>query len=384
MEKGRFFVNQGEMRGFLSFFIGRLEWFVCPYPVASAGNACELLSLTVIEERLESRHLQLYRPQRGNPMNIFRLTTTTLSLTLLVLVAACGGGGGSSNSPNTLSASDVWDVLRDRAARADAYFLDSYGKEPNDPNRIIRPTNGITCSGVNCSYEINYTDSVVTVDNLSPQDAYPNEPLPQNTSTVSFDGGITGRTGNITFFRFNSVSIEGGGMQTFQDYGGWMSGNVFGVGREIFDYPEDAGGQFPPSSSEFYGFSFGDSPETNPQGTGRAEWSGAMIGMRDSNQNVVRGDVSVDIDNLASPDVDVNFFNIRDMVTGDRVMWNGESNFGWDNLDLVEGKFDTHAEIKGSFYGGNHEEVGGVFHTGNSEGATNPDGITGAFGATRQ
>ena len=65
-------------------------------------------------------------------------------------------------------------------------------------------------------------------------------------------------------------------------------------------------------------------------------------------------------------------------------MWNGESNFGWDNLDLVEGKFDTHAEIKGSFYGGNHEEVGGVFHTGNSEGATNPDGITGAFGATRQ
>ena len=117
MEKGRFFVNQGEMRGFLSFFRGRLEWFVCPYPVASAGNACELLSLTVIEERLESRHLQLYRPQRGNPMNIFRLTTTTLSLTLLVLVAACGGGGGSSNSPNTLSASDVWNVLRDRAAR---------------------------------------------------------------------------------------------------------------------------------------------------------------------------------------------------------------------------------------------------------------------------
>ena len=317
MEKGRFFVNQGEMRGFLSFFIGRLEWFVCPYPVASAGNACELLSLTVIEERLESRHLQLYRPQRGNPMNVIRLTTTTLSLTLLVLVAACGGGGGSSNSPNTLSASDIWDVLRDRAARADTYFLDSYGKEANDPNQIIRPRNGITCSGVNCSYEFQFTDSVLNID-INPQGQYPNEPLPQSTpSTLSLDVGITGRTGNITFFRFNSVSIEGGGMQTFQDYGGWMSGNVFGVGREIFDYPEDTEDRF--EHSEFYGFSFGNSPETNPQGTGRAEWSGAMIGMRDSNQNVVRGDVSVDIDNLASPDVDVNFFNIRDMVTGDRV-----------------------------------------------------------------
>ena len=109
-----------------------------------------------------------------------------------------------------------------------------------------------------------------------------------------------------------------------------------------------------------------------------------MIGMRDSNQNVVRGDASVDIDNLALPDVDVNIANIRDTVTGERVMWNGETGFGWDDLGLVNGRFDSGANLQGSFYGENHEEVGGVFHTGNSEGATNPDGITGAFGAKRQ
>ena len=309
-------------------------------------------------------------------MSIFRLSIILFSLTLLT---ACGGGssGGSSNSPNTLSTSDVWDVLRDRAARADTYFVDAYGKEPSNPSRIIGPRNGITCSGVDCSYQIGFTNSVLNVD-TNPQLQYPNGPLPQSTPTLSFDGGITGRTGNITFFRFSSVSIDGDGRQTFQDYGGWMSGSVFGVTKEIYDYPEDTDDQFP--HSEFFGFSFGNSPGTNPAGTGRAEWRGAMIGMRDSNQNVVRGDVSVDIDDLASPDVDVNIFNIRDTVTNDRVMPNGETNFGWDNLDLANGRFDARADIKGSFYGGNHEEVGGVFHTGRST----VDGITGAFGATRQ
>lgn len=312
-------------------------------------------------------------------MSIFRLSIISFSLTLLI---ACGGGssGGSSNSPSTLSASGIWNVLRDRAARADTYFVDAYGKDPSVPSRIIEPTRGITCSGVDCSYELGFRDLILRVD-INPQEQYPNEPLPQSIPTFSLDAEITGRTDNITFFRFSTVSIGSGGSETFQDYGGWMNSSVFGVTKEIYDYPEDTDNQFIQfSHSEFYGFSFGNSPGTNPAGTGRAEWRGAMIGVKEFPQNVVRGDVSVDIDNLDSPDVDVNIFNIIDTVTNDRVMPNGETNFGWDDLDLANGRFDSRDDIKGSFYGGNHEEVGGVFHIGRRT----VDGITGAFGATRQ
>ena len=315
-------------------------------------------------------------------MNLAFVRLAGTILPVILLMACGGGGGGSSNAPNTLSTSDVWDVLRDRAARADTIFVDAYGKEPNNPTEIIEPRNGITCSGVNCSYELGFTDLILAV-RASPQSYYPNVALPQNTPTLSFEGRITGRADGITFFRHSSVSIGGGGTQTFQVYGGWMSGGVFAATKEIYDYPESTTDPFP--HSEFYGFSFGNSPGTNPTGTGFAEWRGAMIGMRDSNQNFVQGDVVIDIENLRSPLVNVEFSNIKDLVTGADFTWNNLDTFGWYGLTLINGTFSSDKKwIQGSFYGEKHEEVGGVFHTGNGHETSINDGITGAFGGTRQ
>ena len=108
--------------------------------------------------------------------------------------------------------------------------------------------------------------------------------------------------------------------------------------------------------------------------------------LRDTNRNVVQGDATIDIDNLNAfaPDVDVEFSNIKDLITGDDVTWNALDTFGWYNLSVANGAFKLGSNISGSFYGANHEEVGGVFHTGSGPDTSENDGITGAFGGERQ
>jgi len=67
--------------------------------------------------------------------------------------------------------------------------------------------------------------------------------------------------------------------------------------------------------------------------------------------------------------VRVDITNLTDVVTGMTY-----EDMGWKNMPLRDGQFETF-QIRGQFFGPNHEEVGGIFER---------DSIVGAFGATRE
>ena len=67
--------------------------------------------------------------------------------------------------------------------------------------------------------------------------------------------------------------------------------------------------------------------------------------------------------------VRVDITNLTDVVTGMTY-----EDMTWRNMPLRDGQFETF-QIRGQFFGPNHEEVGGIFER---------DSIVGAFGATRE
>ena len=94
------------------------------------------------------------------------------------------------------------------------------------------------------------------------------------------------------------------------------------------------------------------------------------MGADKSTSHIVHGTVLIDIDDPASPEVDVFFTDIKNLNTEADV-----DDMAWGRLTLIDGAFDAGDEIKGVFYGTDHAEVGGVFDR---------DNILGAFGAVRE
>ena len=151
-------------------------------------------------------------------------------------------------------------------------------------------------------------------------------------------------------------------------YGGWMRHNVFGV-HELVMMPGVLG-----SIGLYYGMSNGIASNTAPTG-GSAHWSGVMVGMDNAGRdrgNVIQGNagIKVDFDTL---DADVAFTNVHDLTVG--TARNGNI---WNDAPITSrGTFsgtNGRGEVEGRFYGPDHEEAGGIFEY---------DGITGAFGASR-
>ena len=339
-----------------------------------------------------------------------RLVRLGLILPVLLLVACGGGGGGAINAPTSspqVFASDfylvdetrarsltggsrlsgrtrsqIYDVIRDEAAKADTFLRDSFLLKADEINNPIRPINGDQCSSRGCEPTYNVSSGSRNLSlNLTRtiRDIFPNVPLSENTPTLSFDIREVMIKENVSVVQLASRNVRGDDVATSKLYGGWLNGSVFGIGIEFAPALSSTGDYW-----EIYGFSLGNTPSTNPRGTGRAEWRGLMIGFKDRNRNVVQGDALIDIDNISSPSVDVVFSNVKDLVTGDDVTLNNYETFGWSDLEVIGGAFNAGNNLQGRFYGMNHEEVGGVFHTGNAEAMTEDDGITGAFGGTRQ
>lgn len=318
---------------------------------------------------------------------------------LPLLLMACGGGSGSASSPRVFAddfylvanesrarsltggsqlsgrtSSQIWNVVIDRAAVADTLLLDSYLL--NEHDMIIEPEER-SCSGRSCRVSYQKEQNLIFVTTPSLSELFPNIPLPENTTTNSIDIREIMSKGRVSVAQYARRIVRGDSVLTYKMYGGWLAGSAFGV---IEDYTPASGGDY----SIIHGFSLGNTPSTNPRGRGRAEWRGLMIGLKDVNRNVVQGDAIIDIDDLNRPSVDVFFSNIKDLVTGDDVTWNNFETFGWNDLVIRNGYFNSGDFIEGSFYGENHQEVGGVFHTDNGDETTENDGITGAFGGVRQ
>lgn len=162
-----------------------------------------------------------------------------------------------------------------------------------------------------------------------------------------------------------SAGISEESQRTQLTYAGWLDGSIFGLADAHFD----PGGEMDRRIA--LGFSVGRVSGSNPAGTGSATWNGLMIAGTKQADHVIQGDATIDIDDLASPDVDILFSNIWNLNTGGSV-----SDMIWNDLVVIGGRFNSTAngEIEGSFYGTTHQEVGGVFDRA---------GFIGGFGADR-
>ena len=92
----------------------------------------------------------------------------------------------------------------------------------------------------------------------------------------------------------------------------------------------------------------------------------------------LRGDATLVIDDLANPDVDVAFGNLRDLETGAKL--DGRTIAPWENIPVNGGSFGekpvgSSDYIQGRFVGDNYVGFVGVFER--SE-------IVGSFGGNRQ
>ena len=183
--------------------------------------------------------------------------------------------------------------------------------------------------------------------------------------------------------------VEGFGLRTGERafsarfYGGWLEEGAFFVNRTTLTIRDDQGRPVGPGDV-FDSSALGVASATAP--TARedmsATWKGVMIGV-DVSDNVtrgqfVRGDATLDIDDLAHPDVDVVFDNLRDHETGARL--DGRSIPPWENVPLQGGAFGVKPAgsedyIQGRFVGDSHGGVVGIFERGE---------IVGSFGANRQ
>lgn len=216
-----------------------------------------------------------------------------------------------------------------------------------------------TCSGTSCSvtlpdigdirFSLNEIYGPALIDDAGL------EGYNVGVEPVMTDNGVTLVQGR------GAARGDGGTPFTFQTYAGWLDDSAFGV--ELIEITAAS------TTEIFAGYSFGNSSGSNPDGTGMATWSGIVVLRERGGSMLQHGDVTIDIDDLANPDVDISF-------THGRLNGLSSTSGGYDNMTLNLGTFESNdGYIKGSFYGDDHGEVGGIFD------GTN---FVGAFGAKRQ
>lgn len=306
----------------------------------------------------------------------------------IMLLMACGGGGSSTSvviTPETLPAYTITDMAATRtriggtpvsmteteiinAIQAIATAADTLriGDTVEGGFAGIGSDIKSNCSGKSCTASVPNVDtltfSLTDIEDLSLVD--------DTANLVGFDSEsrVVMEDNGITFVESRSAARQDDGTKlTFQTYGGWLAGSAFGV--NFLNVTEGA-----TITNRFTSSSFGNASGSNPAGTGRAEWTGSTVGIDTDNGSLWQADVTVDIDDLSNPSVDIvisrgNYANETTRPFAD---------LSWNDMSLTNGIFQfssNDTNIWGSFYGDNHGEVGGAF---------DDHGTVGAFGATRQ
>lgn len=222
-----------------------------------------------------------------------------------------------------------------------------------------------------------------------------NNRFPEGRVNYFEDSSYTSRTsssttiGDVTFAREISTATRSHDKAPleFQTFTGWFDdGGILGTTRIKVGKLGDEQYRF----FSYYVGKIGDNAFRQPPGgRGRATWEGVAVA---SIKNVtaiqngwsfIRGDATVDVDDLTSPDIDLRFDNWH-TIDGRKVSLPATI---FDNISLPpsgsnligfsSGTFqDTSPnQAWGWFHGENGREVGGHFHT---------ETLTGAFGAVRQ
>ena len=295
-------------------------------------------------------------PTSSNPQTLPSYLVTDLA------VARTNAGGAA---PESMTYSDIVSAFRTRATDADTLQFSDI---------TLRGLAGIgneidsNCSGTSCTPTVaNIGTLTFSLDEIYDSSLIGNVGL----EGYNIESQVVMVDGNATLVQGRGAARQSDGTTlTFQSYAGWLDGGVFGT--ESITVTENTN-----TANYFANYSFGDTSGTNPTGMGRAVWNGVFVGINRAASGEAgipaQGDVTVDIDDLSAPDVDVRFSNI---ILIDRDSRSGGRSFTLSDIPLSDGTFEsTNGEIKGSFYGDNHEEVGGVILDIN---------WSGAFGATRQ
>lgn len=317
-------------------------------------------------------------------MNALRLATVVIPMSFLLACGGGGSGGGAAVSPTTpppeplpsfLATQDL-DTLRTRfsgtapaitsgtqivseletvAAAADTVTMN---------NIVIPGLSGVTGTQIvpDCSAGTFCRASIPNIGRVRFSLADDTDIAGFNTETRAIMDVDEVRVIENRF----AGRLSGGRRLAFQNYAGWLDGSVFGTRRIEITEGSD-------TTIYYSSHSFGKASGSNPTGTGMATWSGVVTGINriDSSHFPFQGTVTVDIDDLANPNVDVSI-STRELPGG------SATSLAWDDISLTNGIFedtDGHQYIKGVFYGDGHEEVGGVFRDSN---------LYGAFGATKQ
>ena len=166
-----------------------------------------------------------------------------------------------------------------------------------------------------------------------------------------------------------------------QLYGGWMENSAFFV--RWISYP-DFNAAFPHAFgyTHYLRDNIGNPYRDNPQDLSSSglggTWTGAVVGIRYGGAsvegNMVHGNSEVSITDFTNATMDVSLTGLYDLDAG-----TGLADMTWTGLTVTEGAFSAGAtnsdnQIRGRFYGSNHEEVSGTFDR---------NSIIGAFGAIR-
>lgn len=305
---------------------------------------------------------------------------STLLLLCTLMLTACGGGGGSAGSMGTTDLTTIgWSVdasttrglvtgsmapthtpvQSDQEIASVEAIADSL--ITSDVFGFVDGTDGFfrfdtRCSGTTCSFTVLGETYLVRLDPGARPDAYDLQPIMVHNGVHIFQARARDDIGTDN-------------QREVVLYGGWLQYSAFD-GQESYR-PVQSGYE----RGDAYASSWGDSTGTNPtEISGRtATWVGAVSGADYSSvTSVIHGTAQVDVD-FVNSDVDLTFFDLVNLNHPGRSIANME----WSDIPLSDGSFSRGFganQIKGQFYGPNHEEVGGVFDRNN---------IVGAFGAIR-
>ena len=320
------------------------------------------------------------RTMSSHPANLLRLAAILVPLALL---AACGGGGGSSTpaaaapmvmleplpdpliadaararqhigqgaeAPPSLSSAQIGRTIRTIASDADTLLYDIVGGT------------SVNCNGTSCTYmdgdgfQIDITTNSFSNENVEEPTGY-NE---QNTAVMTHNGITVGQRRAAFRGERNNETAN----FEFQIYGGWGDNNHFAIQHDR----ETVGNDVTIGISTY---SFGDASGTRPT-TGTGRWSGTMVGVHTQMNYLVQGSANIRINSFTENRLTIlSLFDIKRLDTGADV-----DNLDWTAVPIAsDGTFASNAgDVRGTFYGANHEEIGGVF---------NRDNIIGAFGGVQ-
>ena len=367
------------------------------------------VNITPPPPRLTNSSAPDLRLVSSQPVNFLHLIVITLALTLLV---ACGGGGSSgaaavspttppTNMPDmpdpvampsyavtdldmarmavggtaptsSMTEMEIVTEIQNRATAADTFEFSNFAPTANTVN-VTCDNNNKSCVTGNIPDVGMLTFSLADIEDLS---------LVDDTGLMNFDSEtqVVMIDGEVTIIQSHAEAGQDGGTQlTFQTYGGWLADSAFGV--ELMNVTEDG-----TTTNRFASFSFGDASGSNPVFLDRnsgelLQWRGTMVGTDTETGHVLHGDVSISYVNTNKNVLsEIRFSGVKNLNSGNDVTFgSGNSNdmLSFQDVPVANGSFaSANGEVKGSFYGMNHEEAGGILNSGTHN-------VIGAFGAKK-